>query len=140
MKTTTMPRTHSPEDLVEEKHNEYIRKAKWYSYLYYTTRIAAGLSAALLPFTVRSSVDWSTTFSIIIVVTTVLDLTLSPKDRWITHSKATDLLTIARLKADGNYEKYKEALDIIAQTESANLQRLADLDSLVDKPQPRQKP
>lgn len=139
MKITTMPRSHSPEELVAEKHEEYLRKAKWFSYLYYVTRISAGLSAALLPFTVRSSVAWSTAFSIIIVVATVLDLTLSPKDRWITHSRATDLLTIARFKAEGAYEKNKEALEIIAQTEAANLQRLADLNDVVEKPQPGQK-
>ena len=139
MKLTSMPYTKSAEELIEEKHEEYVKKAKLYSYFYYATRLIAGLSAALLPFTVRSSVQWSTAFSIAIVVTTILDLTFSPKDRWITHSKATDLLTIAKLKAEGKYDKYKEPLDIIAQTESAKLQRLADIDDLVDKDHPRQK-
>lgn len=35
--------------MVEEKHQEYLAKAKRYKILYYVTRLTAGLSAGLLP-------------------------------------------------------------------------------------------
>ena len=133
MKITSMPNSKSSEDLIEKKHKEYLKKAKLYSYLYYSTRLMAGFSAVLIPFIIKSSVKWSTSLSIIIALVTIIDLTLSPKDRWVLHSKATDMLAIARLKSIGEYDKYKESLEIIAQTEAANLQRLVDIDTLVEK-------
>jgi len=128
-----MPASTPAEQLVEEKHLEYLKKAGWYSRFYYATRLLAGLSAALLPFIVRTDPFWSTTLSVIIVVITVLDLVFSPKDRWALHSKATDLITLAKVKATGEYDKYQEVLNVITQTETANLQQLINLDDLVSK-------
>lgn len=131
--STMMSITTPTEELVEEKHREYLKKAKLYSIIYYAIRLMAGLSAALLPFTIRTSVLWSTIFSVIIVVVTVLDLVFAPKDRWVLYSKSTDLLAVAKIKARGDYEEHKEVLEIITQTETANLQQLINLDDLVSK-------
>ena len=131
--TPMMPLTTPIEELVEKKHSEYLKKAKLFSISYYAIRLMAGLSAALLPFTIRTSVLWSTIFSVVTVMVTVLDLVFAPKDRWVLYSKATDLLAVAKIKARGDYEEHKEALEIITQTETANLQQLINLDDLVSK-------
>jgi hypothetical protein len=123
--------------LVEEKHIEYVEKAKRYAVFYYTTRLLAGLSAAILPFIVgrTGTQGLSTALSIIIIIVTVFDLVFSPKDRWALFSKATDLLTVAKVKAldEAEYAKYKEALDTLLNTESANLAQVINLNDLVSK-------
>jgi hypothetical protein len=62
-------------------------------------------------------------------------LVFAPKDRWALFSKATDLLSLAKAKAfDGTeYTKYKEALDTLLNTESANLAQVINLNDLVSK-------
>lgn len=130
--------TNSPVGkLVEEKHFEYVEKAKRYAVFYYTTRLLAGLSAAILPFTVGHTnlQSVSTALSVIIVVVTVFDLVFAPKDRWALFSKATDLLSLAKAKAldEAEYTKYKEALDTLLNTESANLAQVINLNDLVSK-------
>jgi len=118
--------------LVEEKHIDYLNKAKWYSVVYYVSRLIAGCSAALLPFFLKHPTI-PTMLSMIIVITTVLDITFSPKDRWTLYSKATDLLSIAKAKAVGDYGKFEELLVVLAETESANLRQLINLDDLVNR-------
>jgi len=123
--------------LVEEKHLEYVEKAKRYAAFYYTTRLLAGLSAAILPFTVGHTElqSVSTALSVIIVVVTVFDLVFSPKDRWALFSKATDILSVAKAKTldEAEYLKYKDALDTLLNTESANLAQVINLNDLVSK-------
>ena len=110
--------------LINDKHKEYVTKAIFYSALYYTTRVVAGLSAALLPFIVGHSQLWATILAIVVAVVTVFDSVFAPKDRWALYSKATDLLALATIRAQGTYDKNKDAIDTILQTESANLQTL----------------
>lgn len=123
--------------LVEAKHVEYVEKARRYSLFYYVTRLVAGLSAGILPFTVGRIEwqAWSIGLSVAIVIITVFDLVFTPKDRWVLFSKATDLLTIAKVKALGEveYAKYSVALDTLLNTESANLAQVINLNDLVSK-------
>lgn len=126
--------------MVEEKHQEYLVKAKRYALAYYVTRLSAGLSAGLLPFTLQYVGPTGSllqrlpmALSIVIVVATVFDLVFGPKEKWILYSKATDLLAIAVLKAMGQYERYAESLDLILTTESAALQNIMNLNELVAK-------
>jgi hypothetical protein len=85
--------------LVENKHLEYVRKAKYYAVLYYFTRVVVGLSAVML-FLIVGNRDftWAATIlSAVVLLTTVIDVIFSPKDQWVLHSKATDLITIAKI-------------------------------------------
>jgi hypothetical protein len=118
--------------LIEEKHLDYLNKAKMYSVLYYVLRLTAGLSAALLPFFLGSQ-STATALSIIIIISTVLDILISPKDRWALYSKATDLLSIAKAKSVEEFDKFEELLTILAETESANLRQLINLDDLINR-------
>ena len=123
--------------LIEEKHLEYVKKAKRYAMLYYSTRLLAGFSAAVLFFTVLSTETQTLIrlLSFVIVVITIFDLVFSPKDRWALYSKATDLLTIAKAKSldESEYDKYRDALDTLLNTESANLEQVINLNDLVSK-------
>jgi hypothetical protein len=94
---------------------------------------AMELSAALLPFIVPYSQIGATTLAIVVAAVTVLDTVFSPKDKWTLYSKSTDLLALAQIKATGNYEKYKEVIDVILQTEAANLQQVIGLQSLLEQ-------
>jgi hypothetical protein len=126
--------TISPaEALVASKHREYNRKAWFYSFVYYLIRLVAGLSAGLLPFVVSSNPKPATALSILVVVATVVDITLNPQDRWKLFSRASDLLALSRLRLSGQYEGYREVLNILAATESANLEHLVSLDELLNK-------
>jgi hypothetical protein len=118
--------------MINAKHAQYVAKARLYAASYYTTRLLAGLSACLLPFVVGYSKTWATALAIVVAVTTVFDQVFSPKDRWVLFSKATDMIALARIKATGDYDKYKDVLDVILQTETGNLQQLMGLQELVD--------
>ena len=79
-----------------------------------------------------------TAFSVSIVIGTVIDFILKPKDRWEIYSKATDLIAVGIAKKQGDYEENKDLLDLILETESSefdNLVNLNDLKNLVDKMQ-----
>jgi hypothetical protein len=117
--------------LVKGKHNKYAFAVRFYAFLYYLTRLAAGLSAGALPFTISQNPTAATVLSAVIVTTTVIDLVFNPRERWALYSKATDLLAIAQLKASGEYDTYKEFIDIIAATEREKLERLVNLNELV---------
>jgi hypothetical protein len=93
------------------------------------------LSAGLLPFVVGNDTKWATALSLTIVVMTVLDTVLSPKDKWALFSKASDYLTVGRLKVSGEYEKYKELIDILFETESKSLEQLVSLNKVIEEAQ-----
>jgi hypothetical protein len=99
--------------------------------MYYTTRLVVGLSAGLLPFTLSGPQEWPTALSLLIAVLTVVDSVFAPKDRLALFSKATDLMALATIKARGEYDKYKEVLDVLLQTENANLRQLQSLENMV---------
>jgi hypothetical protein len=121
------------EVLIEQKHSEYASAAKTYRAVYYATRLTAGLSAGLLPFVVSAHPQYALALSIAIVVCTVIDLVFGVRDKWQLMSRAADLLTIQRLKISGEYDKYKDVLEILVNTESAKLAHLVDLDTLLKK-------
>lgn len=121
------------ERMIEGKHQEYLTKARLYSILYYVTRLVTGLSAALLPFVVGKSQSWASILAVIVAVLTVIDAVFSPKDRWVLFSKATDMVSLAKMKAKGEYETNKEIVDLILQTETGNLQQLVSLQELIEQ-------
>ena len=121
--------------ILKRKHLDYARKAKLYSRVYYLTRLTVALSAGSLPFVVSHNTTISTALSIIIVFATIIDMVFNPKQRWELYSKTSDLLTVAELKAQGNYEKYKKALDVVVATERSLLEGLINLDDLVNRVQ-----
>jgi hypothetical protein len=117
--------------LIRDKHREYYRNSSTYRIMYYATRFLAGLSAGVLPFLVWSRPLAATILSGIIVVCFVGDAVFDPRSKWKLYSSATDLLTIAELKANGQYEKSKEMLDIIVATECDALAHLKGLDEVL---------
>jgi len=120
-------------ELIVDKHHEYYMKAKYYSYLYYVTRLATGFSAAALPFVVGQHPQLATVLSGIIATLTVVDIVYSPKDRWTICSKATDLIVIAIIKLGGDYKKYESLLEPLLATETAlygSLVNLKDLENI----------
>ncbi|MDD5698466.1 MAG: hypothetical protein PHH77_07595 [Victivallaceae bacterium] len=122
-------------ELINNKHRHYNRAAQVYRFLYYATRLAAGLCAGILPFVVKDRPPVATGLSLAIVVITVLDVVLNPKDKWALYSKATDFLTVTRLKISGDYAKYKEVIDILFETESKALAQLVSINKVMDEVQ-----
>ena len=122
-----------PEDLIEQKHQEYLRASRWNRRFYYASRIMAGVPSALLPFVIGHNSTLATGFSMLVVLAVVLDLTWDPKGKWRLYSRATDLLAIAQYKARGEYEKHKEQLEILLETERQKLEQLVGLEELLKK-------
>jgi len=124
--------------LIENKHQEYRNKAIWHFYTYYALRIIAGLCAVMLLLELMEAnprhgyLKW---LSGAIAIVSVIELIFAPRDRYALYSKATDLLTIAKIKAlpDDVYSKYQETLNLLLETESADLQRLISLNDLVSQ-------
>jgi hypothetical protein len=123
------------QDLIREKHASYYKAGLYYRFLYYATRLLAGLCAAILPFVVSSMPAVATGLSITIVVVTVFDTVFNPKEKWKTMSRATDLLYVAELKRQGKYEEFKEALTIILSAEEQQMLQLLGLDEVIKKTQ-----
>ncbi len=119
--------------IMREKYKEYQRGSKRHKLLYYTFRLAAGLSAALLPFVIGHLPVVATVLSVVVVVCTVFDIVLDPKSKWALYSRATDLLSMAELKRRGEYDKYKDALEVLLATEHQALAGLKDLEDVLKK-------
>lgn len=119
--------------IIDKKQRDYTTASHRYRALYYGTRLIAGLASGLLPFVVNSHADVATALAITIVVAVVFDSTFDPKGRWQLFSRASDLLAIARLKASGQFEKYREELEILVATESQKLEKLVDLETIIKK-------
>ena len=122
-------------ELIRSKHREYVRLSRMYRILYYVTRLIAALGAALIPFVIAHSQQIATSFSIAVVVALVLDQVFAPKDKWRLYSKATDLLTVARLKQKGEYNAVKDVMDVLVRTESDNVEQLKEIEEIVRKVQ-----
>jgi hypothetical protein len=116
-----------PEDRIRQKHNEYYLASRRYKILYYATRLVGGLCAGILPFVVYTAPAVATGLAIAIVVVTVCDSVFSPKERWKTNSRASDLLYVADLKKNGKYKEFEEALNIIITTEDEQMLQLLGL-------------
>ena len=99
--------------------------------MYYALRLTAGLSAGLLPFVVSTSPPVATALSIVIVIVTVLDMVYNPKQRWGLFSRASDLMTVERLRLTGEIEGYEALLSQVAATEAAKLDALVSNDEIV---------
>lgn len=126
-----MERVSRFDELVDGKHREYVTKARLFARLYYGSRLLAGLSAAMLPFVVKGQPAVATVLAATIAVVTVVDLVFSPREKWTTFSRATDLIVLARLKATGEFQRHREAFQVILEAEAANLGQLKDLDELL---------
>lgn len=119
--------------IMQEKFREYQVGSKRYKFLYYFIRLTAGFSAAFLPFFVGSLPTVATVLSAAVVACTVLDIALDPKTKWTLYSRATDLLSMAELKRRGEYDKYKDALEVLLATEQQALSGLRDLEEILKK-------
>jgi hypothetical protein len=119
--------------LVLDKHREYQRKYRFYIRAYYATRLAAGVCAGLMPFVIPYSQPATTALAIAVVLVTVFDTVFSPKDKAALYSTATDKLALAEIKSQGQYDKFKDTIDVIMQTEAARMQRLVGLQELVEQ-------
>ena len=122
-------------EMIDSKHREYARKTTIFKRVYYLTRLMAGLSAGVLPFVVNANPSVATGLAVAIVVVTVLDIVFDPKSKWALYSKATDFLTVARLKLSGDYEKYKQVIDLLVETESKELELLVPLQRVIQDTQ-----
>jgi len=123
----------SIEDELNRKHAAYVKKAIFFKYLYYTTRIVAGLAAALLPFIVPYSQILSTIVAAIVAIVTVFDTVLVPRDKWKLFSRTSDQLWLRQVQERGEYEKYKDRIDEILRAEAEDLQALASLQDVLDQ-------
>lgn len=127
------PAADSVIKLITSIHKKYLWFSRVNVCLYYATRFIAGLCSALVPFVVNQQPSVATVLAITVTISIVIDAVFKPGERWQLYSKATDLLTIAEIKLAGNYDKYKELLDIIVSTESVKLARLADLKEILER-------
>lgn len=125
--------------IVRDKYRSYLRGSRLFRTLYYITRLFAALSAGLLPFVVGTIPLLATVLSIVIVLSIVTDTVFDPKSKWALYSKATDLLAIAEIKLRGEYDRYKEALEILLVTEQQALAGLKELEEILKKVQQPQK-
>jgi hypothetical protein len=124
-------RDERPEDRIRKKHQGYADASLFYKFLYYATRLAAGLCAAILPFVVYSAPPVATGLSIAIAVITVFDAVFDPKDQWKRNSRTSDLLYVADLKKQGRYDEFKETLDIILTAEDQEMIQLIGMDEVI---------
>lgn len=132
----TLPTPSGPiEQILLDKHQEYLDKAKVNKTFYYATRLIAGLSAAFLPFVVSSYPSVAIVLSIIVAAITVVDTVFDFGSSWARYSRATDLLAMAELKMNGEYKKYKELLEIIMATEQNMVSNLQNLEDILGKVQ-----
>ena len=115
------------EAIVLRKIKEYSQSGRIYQRVYYATRLSVGLCSGALPFVVSNNPMIATVLSAIIVVGTVIDTIFNPREKWALYSKAEDLLTVEKLKLDGQYDKYKEALDLLVLTEEGLLKNLVSI-------------
>lgn len=122
-----------PEDRIRRRHEEYYRAARRFRLLYYITRLVGGISAAILPFVVHPAPQIAISLSIVIIMMTVIDTVFSPKERYKSLSRATDLLFVANLKAQGRYREFEEQLNIILTTEDQQMLQLLGLDEMLSR-------
>jgi hypothetical protein len=125
--------------VIQDKYRKYLKGSRFYRILYYITRFLAALSAGLLPFVVGTAPSVAIALSIVIVLSIVTDTVFDPKGKWVLYSKATDLIAIAEIKLRGEYDKYKEALEILLATEQQALAGLKGLEEVLKTVQQSQK-
>jgi hypothetical protein len=125
------PRANPAEQLIAQKHDQYVRQSRRYRFLYYVTRLCAVIPAAVLPFVINGNPPVATALSVIVALSVAIDVVFEPKERWATYSKATDLLAIAELKRRGEYEPHREALEVVAQAEAAGLRTNKDIEEVL---------
>lgn len=126
--------------ILREKYQDYLRGSRWHKVLYYLTRLLAGLSAVLLPFVVGTMPIVATSLSAAVLFCIVVDMVFDPKTKWALYSRATDLLAIAELKRRGEYDKYKDALEVLLTTEQQKLSGLKELEDVLRKVEQGKKP
>ena len=119
--------------LIEQKISEYLFSARLYRFVYYASRILTALASGLIPFVINSDPKIATALALTIVLCVAVDTVFDPKSNWRIHSKASDMLAIANLKAKGEYEKYKEQIEILRDVEDRKLEKLVDLDEVKEK-------
>lgn len=120
--------------LVTTRHASYYNQANAHALFYYILRVTAGLAAGALPFAVVTGCEaFAITLSLVVMVTTVLDLVFNPKDRWLLFSGANRSLTRARLDAEDQYEPNRKVLDIVLATEAGILRHIMNADDLLNQ-------
>jgi hypothetical protein len=116
----------------KSKHQEYFENAKFYKRLYYASRLSAGFAAVLLPFVVPYSPAATILLSVIVAFVTVADTIVAPRERWRLNGTASNRLWLEEVKQSGDYEKYKNAIDQIMQTEDEDFKLAVSLKGLMD--------
>lgn len=116
--------------LIAKKIDEYLLKAKLFKWVYYSTRLLIALASGLIPFVINSNQKLATALAITVVISVVVDTVFDPKNNWKSYSRASDLLGIAYLKKNGDYQEYEEQLEILVSTEYKVLDNLVDLDDI----------
>lgn len=112
------------------KHRDYVRKSNYFQWLYYATRLIAGISAGLVPVTISLDARIATGLSILVVVAIVVETVFDPKKRWALYSRVTDALSIEEMRQKGVYNQHRRRIDLIFQTEQelvSELRPIADV-------------
>lgn len=118
-------------DFIRTRHVHYARLARTYNVMYYSFRILAGISAALLPFFVNSNLAIATGLSVVVAVVTVFDLVFEPAKNRAIYRAASLQLTKARLSRTGEYQLHKEAMKVIEKLENRAVADPVTLDGVI---------
>jgi hypothetical protein len=120
------------EELIRQKHVEYVRNGKRYRALYYALRLSVGLAAVgALISTVSTMPQLAIVCTVAIACGLVLDQILDPRARWVENEMVSHLLLSLALERRGLLEKYRKTLDVIRQHEHTQLQRLTDVQDIL---------
>lgn len=131
---------NSVDKMALKLHREYERNSSLFHLLYYATRLIAGLSAAILPFVVRSHPLPATILSVTIIVCVVVDTVFDPKSNYALYNRATCLLALAEAKVANLGDKYNELLAAIVAIETDRTSNLKELQEVLKAIQQQQQP
>ncbi len=67
-----------------------------------------------------------------ILLSTLIEIIHDPKGRWRLFSTASDRLALAELRRRGEYETFEEQLKILKETENAKLDKLTDINAVIE--------
>lgn len=122
----------SAEEFIFQKHREYVRKSTYFRWLYYGTRLIAGISAGLVPVAIPIDARVATVLSILVVISIVVETVFDPKERWAAYSRVTDALAIEELKQKGHYKENEARIELIASCEKLLVTKLRPINDVLE--------
>src|ERR1022692_1424629 len=115
---------------IRKRHSELASAARNHRFLYYGTRLVAGLAAGLLPFFLTNT-NVATGLAAAVVVATVFDSVFNPKERWKSLTRSCHFLYIEDLIRNGEYEQFKKSLSLFMDAEEQR--QFQDITSVIQR-------